>query len=76
MTTNMSTTDALIRGLLAVLLFAAAIAFNAHVVISFLVALAALVVAGSALTGRCPVYAILGIDTRPRAERHVATRTR
>ena len=59
MQTNVGATEARVRWALAVVLFAVAMAFNASPVITLVAALAALVMAGTALTRPCAVYRVL-----------------
>ena len=61
--TNMSKTDAWIRGVLAVLFIVIAAVLNEMAIASLLAAVVALVCAGTALTHSCPVYSLFGIDT-------------
>ena len=65
MHTNVGATDAKVRWALAVVFFAAAIAFNGSPVITLVAALAALEMAGTALTRSCPLYRLLGIHPEP-----------
>jgi hypothetical protein len=62
---NVGATDARVRWALAAVLFAVAIAFNASPVITLVAALAALVMAGTALTRSCPLYRLLRIHAEP-----------
>jgi hypothetical protein len=61
MHTNVGATDAKVRWALAAVFFAVAIAFNASPAITLIAALAALLMAGTALTRSCPLYRLLGI---------------
>lgn len=70
MSINVGTMDARIRWALALVCFALAIGFNASPMIALLGALAALVLAGTALTHVCPVWYFFHIDT---AHRNVPT---
>jgi hypothetical protein len=63
MHTNVGATEARVRWVLAAVLFAVAIAFNATPVVTLVAALAALVMAGTALTRTCPLYRLLGIHS-------------
>ncbi len=65
MHTNVGAKDARVRWSLAAVFFAVAIAFNASPVITLVAALAALLMAGTALTRSCPVYRVLGIHPEP-----------
>jgi hypothetical protein len=65
MHTNVGATDARVRWALAAVFFAVAMAFNASPVITLTAALAALVMAGTALTRSCPLYRLLGIHPEP-----------
>jgi hypothetical protein len=47
-------------------LFGVSLLFNTSPGISLVSALAALVLAATALSGRCPLYTLLGITTHPR----------
>jgi Inner membrane protein YgaP-like, transmembrane domain len=68
MDVNVGATDARVRWGFAIALFVVAIVFNASPVITLPAALAALVLAGTALTHSCPLYRVLGIHSRrPRA---------
>lgn len=69
MNANVGVTDARIRWALALVFFAAAIVFNAWPVIALLGALAALVLAGTALTHVCPLWRLFHVDT---SRRHIA----
>lgn len=66
---NVGRTDAGVRWALAAILFTVSIIFNAHAFLSFFTALGALVIVATALTGKCPMYTLLGIDTRRRSPR-------
>ncbi len=61
--TNMSKTDARIRGVLAVLFIVIVAVLNEVAIASLLAAMVALVCAGTALTHSCPVYSLFGVDT-------------
>jgi Inner membrane protein YgaP-like, transmembrane domain len=65
MHTNVGATDAKVRWALAAVFFAVAIAFNASPVITLVAALAALVLASTALTRSCPLYRLMGIHPTP-----------
>jgi Inner membrane protein YgaP-like, transmembrane domain len=65
MYTNVGATDARVRWALAIVLFAIAIVFNASPVITLVAAMAALVMAGTALTRSCPLYRLLHIHAHP-----------
>lgn len=67
---NVGIIDARIRLVLAALLFGAALAFNSLPLIALAAALVALVLAGTALTRACPMYAILGLDTTSQRSHH------
>ena len=66
MNANVGLVDARIRWALAIGCFAVAIVFNTSPVIALLGALAALVLAGTALTHACPIWRIFHIDTSRR----------
>ena len=70
---NVGATDAKVRWALAVVFFVVAIAFNGSPVITLVAALAALVMAGTALTRSCPLYQLLGIH--PETPKATAPRT-
>lgn len=63
---NVSKVEALIRGIIGILLFGLAAAFNAHPFISLFLALIGLVLVGTALTHSCPLYSVLRTRTKPR----------
>jgi Inner membrane protein YgaP-like, transmembrane domain len=64
---NVGARDARVRWALAAVFFAVAIAFNASPAITLMAALAALLMAGTALTRSCPLYRLLGIHAhRPK----------
>ena len=65
MRTNVGRIDAWIRGALSVVFLVLATIFSAQPVVSLLAALIALLFAATALTHSCPLYNILGLDTRP-----------
>jgi hypothetical protein len=65
MYTNVGARDARVRWALAAVFFAVAIAFNASPAITLVAALAALLMAGTALTRSCPLYRLLGIHAQP-----------
>ncbi len=58
MQTNVSKTDAWIRGVLAVLFMVITAVLNEVVIASLLAAMVALVCAGTALTHSCPAYSL------------------
>jgi hypothetical protein len=62
---NVGARDAKVRWALAVVFFAVAIAFNASPAITLVAALAALLMASTALTRSCPLYRMLGIHAQP-----------
>jgi hypothetical protein len=66
MYTNVGAREAKVRWALATLFFTVAIAFNAFPAITLVAALAALVMAGTALTRSCPLYRLLGIHATPK----------
>jgi hypothetical protein len=69
---NVGRIDAGVRYVAAAVLFAISLLFNDSPGISLVSALAALVMAATAISGRCPLYTILGINTctpHPRANR-------
>lgn len=68
MTTNVGSTDAIVRWIFAAVFFAAAVVFNAIPVVTLMAAVLGLVMAGTALTRSCPLYTILGLNTRERDE--------
>jgi hypothetical protein len=61
---NVSRLDAWIRGGFAIVLLAVAAIFNHRPVISLVAALVALVLMGTALTGNCLLYRVLGVSSR------------
>ncbi len=63
---NVGRTDAIVRLVLGAVLIAVTIAFNAHLVVSLLAALGAIVMIGSAIAGECPFYTLIGCSTHPR----------
>jgi hypothetical protein len=63
---NVGRLDATLRLGLAIAFFAISLAYNASPAISLLAALAALLMAGTALSGRCPAYSLFRINTVPR----------
>ena len=64
MDANVGKTDAVVRWMLAAVLFGISIVFNDYVLLSFFAAGAALVLAATALTRRCMFYSLIGLDTR------------
>jgi len=64
MRTNVGRIDSWIRGTLAVVFLVLAAILSVHPVVSLVAALLALVFAATALTRSCPLYNILGFDTR------------
>ncbi len=64
MRTNVGRIDSWIRGALAVVFLVLAAIFSVQPIVSLLAALLALVFAATALTRNCPLYNILGFDTR------------
>ncbi|HXV86817.1 MAG TPA: DUF2892 domain-containing protein [Gemmatimonadales bacterium] len=69
MTTNVGRIDAAVRWLLAAVLFGIAIVFQDLVVLTVVAALLAMVLAGTAATRTCPLYAVLGLRTQPKHHR-------
>lgn len=67
MKTNVGSTDAFIRWVLAAVFVAVAVAFNASPIIALVAALLALVMAGTALTRVCPLYSLFGFDSSQRS---------
>lgn len=67
---NVGKPDAVIRLVAGAVLFVVAAIFNATPLISLLAALAGIVMVGTALTRKCPLYAILGLTTCPRERPH------
>lgn len=65
MVKNVGRADAIIRALLALVFAGMALVFSGQLVVSLIAALAAVVMLGTALTGRCPLYAALGLTTCP-----------
>ncbi|HEX9579819.1 MAG TPA: DUF2892 domain-containing protein [Gemmatimonadales bacterium] len=63
MRNNVGRLDAAIRWTLAAVFFAVAIMFRDVTVVTFGSALVALVLAGTAATRSCPLYAVLGLRT-------------
>lgn len=53
----------MIRGFLAVVFFAASLYFNALAWVSLVTALLALVMIATALTRKCPLYTVAGVNT-------------
>lgn len=66
MTENVGRTDSTIRLLLGIGLFVLAAFLNPYPVLSLVAALAGVIMAGTALTKKCPLYSLFGIDTCPR----------
>lgn len=64
MRTNVGRIDAWIRGALSVVFLVLAAVFSAQPVVSLVAALFALLFAATALTHSCPLYTMLGFDTR------------
>ena len=62
---NVGRLDATLRLIAAAALFGVSLVFNASPAISLVSALAALVLAATALSGRCPAYTLLGLSTCP-----------
>lgn len=62
---NVGRADGVIRLLVGFTLFVLAAILNATPALSLLAALAGIVMVGTALTRRCPLYALFGIDTCP-----------
>jgi hypothetical protein len=60
---NMSTTDGLIRLVLAAVFAVIAVLSVATLPIAGLAALGTVVMAATALTGRCPLYHLIGLST-------------
>jgi putative copper export protein len=60
---NVGRVDAWARAAAAIGLFAVAAVFNRYPVASLLAAVVALVLMGTALTGHCPLYRALGLDS-------------
>jgi hypothetical protein len=69
MNANVGALDARIRWVLALICFAVAIVYNTSPVVALLSALAALVLAGTALTHSCPIWRLLHINTSVPAPR-------
>lgn len=63
---NVGLGDAIIRWALAAGFFVLAAVFNSSPLIALVSALLALIMAGTALTGVCPLYSGLGINTARR----------
>ena len=63
---NVGRVDATIRVILGVALLVIAAVFNATPLISFVAAIAALVMLGTAVTGNCPLYTLLHLSSCPR----------
>lgn len=65
MRVNVGRIDAWIRGALSIVFLVLAAVFSAQPVVSLAAALVALLFAATALTHSCPLYNLLGLDTRP-----------
>ncbi len=65
MLVNVGTADAWIRGTLAVACLVAAALFNGTLVVSLIAVLFGILCGGTALTHSCPLYRLLGLNTRP-----------
>lgn len=61
---NVSTTDAWIRGVIAVACLVIAALFNHTLIVSLIAVLFAILCGGTALTHSCPLYTLLGLSTR------------
>ena len=66
---NVGKSDAAVRLVAGILLFILAAVLNATPVPSLLAALGGIVMAGTALTRKCPLYGLLGISTCPQERR-------
>jgi len=64
MRVNVGRIDAWIRGTLSVVFLVLAAVFSALPVLSLVAALFALLFGATALTHSCPLYSVLGLDTR------------
>ena len=64
MRTNVGKADAVIRGSLAVAFLLVAVVMSREPIVSLAAALCAILLAATALTRHCPVYALLGRSTR------------
>jgi hypothetical protein len=69
MRTNVGRMDSWIRGALSVVFLVLAAVFSAQPVASLVAALMALLFAATALTHSCPLYNLLGLDTRTQDSR-------
>jgi hypothetical protein len=67
MRTNVGKADAVVRGSLAVAFLLVAVIMNQEPIVSLGAALCAIVFAATALTRHCPLYELLGRNTRARA---------
>jgi hypothetical protein len=67
---NVGRTDAIVRLVLGAVLIAVTVAFNAHLLLSLLAALGAIIMIGSAIAGECPFYALIGCNTCSRPKSH------
>lgn len=74
---NVGTADAVVRLVIAAVLAAVAIVFVGDFPLAALAALGAIVMTATAVTGRCPLYRVVGISTcGPRAgDRRVVTKS-
>ena len=70
---NLGRTDTVIRLAVSITLLVVAAVFNSNPLIALVAAVAAVVLAASALTRRCPLYALLGLTpvSRRRPARNV-----
>lgn len=64
---NVGTVDAAVRGLLGIVLLAAAAIFNQRPFLALGAAFLALVFLGTAITRVCPLYVLVGMSTRASA---------
>lgn len=60
---NVGRVDATLRTLIAVLALAFSLALTDHLAASLALAVLAILMVGTALTGKCPAYTLLGIST-------------
>jgi hypothetical protein len=63
---NVGRLDAVLRLGLSLALFGVSLAYNNSAAISLLAALAALAIAGTAVSRKCPAYTVLKVSTAPR----------
>lgn len=76
MPANVGRTDAAIRWVLAAGLFAAALAFSGSPLLTLLAALAAVILAGTAVTRVCPLWSLLHVSTCRTSTRQPGDRTK